>query len=156
MFKINSTAFLIYKNKATTPKILIGLLLLSSISFSQQKTERKLRKVLEVQQKSWNNGDIEGFMTTYWNNDSLMFIGKTGVTYGWQHTLNNYKKGYPDKAAMGTLNFDLLSIKKVSRKYYSIVGKWHLKRVAGDLQGHFTLLLKKIRNHWFIIQDHSS
>ncbi len=156
MGKINSTIFSIKIFNARPIKILIGLLLLTSISFSQQKTERKLRKVLEVQQKSWNNGDIEGFMTTYWNNDSLMFIGKTGVTYGWQHTLNNYKKGYPDKAAMGTLDFNLISIKKVSRKYYSIVGKWHLKREAGDLQGHFTLLLKKIQHNWFIIQDHSS
>ena len=156
MGKINSTIFSIKIFNARPIKILIGLLLLTSISFSQQKTERKLRKVLEVQQKSWNNGDIEGFMTTYWNNDSLMFIGKTGVTYGWQHTLNNYKKGYPDKAAMGTLDFNLISIKKVSRKYYSIIGKWHLTREAGDLQGHFTLLLKKIHRHWFIIQDHSS
>ena len=156
MSKINSTTFSIKLFNATPIKILIGLLLLTSNSFSQQKTERKLRKVLEVQQKSWNNGDIEGFMTTYWNNDSLMFIGKTGVTYGWQNTLNNYKKGYPDKAAMGTLNFNLISIKKVSRKYYSIIGKWHLTREAGDLQGHFTLLLKKIHRHWFIIQDHSS
>jgi hypothetical protein len=156
MGKINSTIFSIKNFNATPLVILIGLLLLTSNSISQQKTERKLRKVLEVQQKSWNNGDIEGFMTTYWKNDSLMFIGKTGVTYGWQHTLNNYKKGYPNKAAMGTLNFNLISIKKVSRKYYSIIGKWHLTREAGDLQGHFTLLLKKIQSHWFIIQDHSS
>jgi hypothetical protein len=37
-----------------------------------------------------------------------MFIGKSGITYGWQKTLDNYKKGYPDKEAMGKLHFTLL------------------------------------------------
>jgi hypothetical protein len=85
-----------------------------------------------------------------------MFIGKSGVTYGWQNTLNNYKKGYPDTAAMGKLNFNLINIKKLSRKYYHVIGKWYLTRTAGNLQGHFTLLLMKVKDKWFIIADHSS
>ncbi len=111
---------------------------------------------LSVQTKSWNNGDIEGFMKTYWNNDSLMFIGKSGVTYGWKNTLTNYKKGYPEKSAMGQLDFTIINVKKLSRQYYSVTGKWHLTRTMGDLQGHFTLLFKKIHRQWLIIQDHSS
>ena len=35
-------------------------------------------------------------MKGYWNNDSLMFIGRNGVTYGYQNTLMNYKKNYPN------------------------------------------------------------
>lgn len=95
-------------------------------------------------------------MSTYWESDSLMFIGKSGVNHGWQNTLNNYKRGYPDKTAMGTLSFDIITIKKLSRKYYYVVGKWMLKRSIGDLQGHYDLLFKKIRGQWLIISDHSS
>ena len=29
------------------------------------------------QQQSWNEGNIEKFMSSYWKSDSLMFIGKT-------------------------------------------------------------------------------
>ena len=123
-------------------------------SFSQVK--KKIEKILHVQDTYWNQGDIEGFMKTYWQDDALMFIGKSGVTYGWNNTLNNYKRGYPDITAMGQLHFDLIQIKKLSRKYYFVVGKWYLSRTIGDLQGHFTLLIKKIRNHWVIIADHSS
>jgi len=135
--------------------IVILLLVLSS-SNAQSKTEKKIINLLHQQDESWNKGDIEGFMTTYWSNDSLMFIGKSGVTYGWKNTMNNYKKGYPNKDEMGKLNFNLIQIKKLSRKYYHVTGKWHLTRTVGDLQGHFTLLVKKIKGKWLIISDHSS
>ena len=85
-----------------------------------------------------------------------MFIGKSGVTYGCQNTLNNYKKGYPDTAAMGKLTFDLLEIKRLSVIYFFVVGKWHLTRRIGDIGGHFTLLFKKVKNKWVIIAEHSS
>ena len=136
--------------------LILSFLLFVNISFAQTKTTKKILSILKVQDDSWNRGDIDGFMQTYWQNDSLMFIGKSGVTYGWQYTLNNYKKGYPDTAAMGKLDFTLINIKKLSRKYYHVIGKWHLTRTVGNLQGHFTLLLMKVKGKWFIIADHSS
>jgi ketosteroid isomerase-like protein len=95
-------------------------------------------------------------MQPYWQSDSLMFIGKNGVTRGWQQTLNNYKKNYPDATAMGKLSFDIIKMQKLSRKYYYVVGKWMLQRTIGDLSGHYTLLFKKMNRRWVIISDHSS
>ena len=95
-------------------------------------------------------------MNGYWQSDSLMFIGKSGITYGWQKTLDNYKKNYPDTASMGKLNFDLLSVKPVAENYFFVVGKWHLTRSIGDVGGVFTLLFRKVKNQWVIIADHSS
>jgi len=105
---------------------------------------------------AWNKGDLETFMQPYWKNDSLMFIGKSGITYGWQHTLDNYKKGYPDKTAMGELSFTIIKTEKLSSRNFYVVGKWHLKRTIGDVSGHFTLLFKKIGGRWLIVSDHSS
>src|ERR1700752_1451879 len=62
--------------------------------------------VLSEQQAAWNRADIEGFMKGYWHSDSLMFISSNGVTRGWQQTLDNYRKAYPGKAAMGTLGMN--------------------------------------------------
>ena len=126
------------------------------ISFSAAGQDSEIRALLHKQTEAWNRGDIEGFMEGYWKNDSLMFIGKSGITYGWQKTLDNYKKGYPDKTAMGFLTFTLIEIKPLSKKYYSVVGKWHLKRSIGDIGGHYTLLLKKIKGQWVVVSDHSS
>lgn len=140
----------------------ILLLVLASICSAQTNTasvpgdEAAIRKLLDKQTQAWNRGDIETFMETYWKSDSLMFIGKSGVTYGWTNTLNNYKKGYPDTTAMGKLSFDILLIKRLSFQYFHVIGKWHLQRSIGDLSGHYTLLIKKINGKWVIISDHSS
>lgn len=115
-----------------------------------------INKILAEQSAAWNAGNIEKFMEGYWNSDSLMFIGKNGPTYGFKNTLENYKKNYPDTAAMGKLNFELITVKRLSVMYYSVVGKWHLKRSIGDVGGAFTLLFKKIKKQWVIVQDHSS
>lgn len=139
-------------------KLFLSLLFFSIglLSHAQSKDEKEIRQLLTVQTQSWNRGDIEGFMQTYWKSDSLMFIGKSGVKWGWQQTLNNYKKGYPDTTAMGKLSFDILQVKKLSDEYYYVVGKWMLKRTIGDLSGHYDLLLRKIKGKWFIVADHSS
>ena len=122
----------------------------------QSKDEIQIRKILNTQTQSWNRGDVKAFMKGYWENDSLMFIGKSGVTYGYKNTLENYKKNYPDTAAMGKLTFTLIQVKRLSPEYYHVTGKWHLKRTIGDIGGHYTLLFRKIKGQWVIISDHSS
>jgi ketosteroid isomerase-like protein len=132
------------------------LILISFIAFSQSKDQTAIKTVMNKQTESWNKGDIEGFMTTYWHSDSLMFIGKNGIKWGWQTTLENYKKNYPDTVAMGKLFFTLLVMKKLSPEYFYVVGKWYLKRTIGDLSGHYDLVFRKIKGQWVIIADHSS
>jgi len=138
-------------------KLFLVFFLLTTIQlFAQSKDELAIRRILGEQTAAWNHGDIESFMNGYWENDSLMFIGKSGVTYGWANTLNNYKKGYPDTTAMGKLSFNIITVKRLSKKYYQVVGKWNLNRSFGDLSGHYTLLFEKINGRWVIIADHSS
>jgi len=128
----------------------------ASTSFSQDRNARAILDLLDTQTAAWNKGDLQGFMKGYWENDSLRFIGKSGITYGWSNTLANYKRGYPDTATMGKLNFTILVVKKLSPRYYEVVGKWYLKRSIGDASGHYTLLLRKIKGSWVIVSDHSS
>ena len=135
--------------------ILISILW-NSTGFTQDRNARAILDLLETQTAAWNKGDLQGFMKGYWENDSLRFIGKSGITYGWNNTLANYKRGYPDTAAMGKLNFTILVVKKLSPRYYEVVGKWYLKRSIGDASGHYTLLLRKIKGSWVIVSDHSS
>jgi uncharacterized protein (TIGR02246 family) len=137
------------------PLLLLTLLLTVGAS-AQSGDEAAIRTLLHTQTEAWNKGDLEAFMQTYWNNDSLQFIGRNGVTWGWQKTLANYKRNYPDKAAMGTLAFDIIQIKMLSDDYYHVTGKWMLQRAADAPSGHYTLLLRKIAGAWKIVSDHSS
>lgn len=142
-----------------TTRMLLFLLLsfpAALIGSAQTKAEKKIRQVMAEQELAWNRGDINAFMGGYHQDDSLTFIGKSGVTYGWENTLSNYKKGYPDTASMGKLHFRLLRIQKLSPKYYHVIGHWHLSRTKGNLEGHFNLLFRNIKGKWLIVADHSS
>ncbi|HEY6974910.1 MAG TPA: DUF4440 domain-containing protein [Chitinophagaceae bacterium] len=135
--------------------ILFGFAGLSAVS-AQTKDEVAIREVMDKQVNAWNNGNIDVFMTTYWNNDSLLFVGSKGPIYGWQTTLESYKKSYPDTAAMGKLQFEILRIQFLSYNYSFVLGKWHLTRSIGDTGGYFTLLFRKLKKQWVIVADHTS
>ena len=131
------------------------LLLFLTATQAQSTLETTLKSTLQEQATAWNKGDIDAFMQAYWQSDELQFIGSKKVTYGWQNTLDNYKKGYPDKATMGQLTFEVIDIKKLGRKSASLTGKWMLQRDAdkGDVGGHFLLLWQKIKGKWVIVAD---
>jgi ketosteroid isomerase-like protein len=130
--------------------------LLTQNAFTQTKDAQAILQLLSKQEKAWNEGNINQFMDGYWENDSLVFVGKNGLTYGYNNTLSNYKKNYPDKTYMGQLKFTILSMQPLGKQFYSIIGKWELFRTVGNLSGHYTLLLKKINGQWKIVSDHSS
>jgi ketosteroid isomerase-like protein len=138
--------------------IVILLFTIATSAFSQNDSQMKttIEKIMHEQQLDWNKGDIDGFMSSYWNDDSLKFIGKKGITYGWNSTLANYKKSYPDKATMGELTFSIISVEEMSESTCYVIGKWDLKREKGDVGGYYTLLWKKINGKWVIVVDHTS
>src|SRR5437764_241552 len=65
-----------------------------------------IQSVLDSQVAAWNDANIDEFMKGYWKSDSILFIGSK-ITSGWDSTVIKYKKGYPDKAAMGKLRFEI-------------------------------------------------
>jgi ketosteroid isomerase-like protein len=123
---------------------------------ARQNNETAIRNMLAAQVTQWNKGNIAGYMKGYWENDSLLFIGKNGPAYGFSATLQRYRKSYPDAGHMGQLTSTIVSMNELSPQYYFVVGKWHLQRKAGDLEGSYTLLIKKIKGQWVIVADHSS
>ena len=140
-----------------TVSLLFTFLILITHNLAQINTdERAIREVLAQQQECWNDGDLECFMEGYWKSDQLVFIGNSGVTYGWQKTLDNYKKSYPDKAAMGKLTFDLIIVEPLSEDFWTVIGRWSLQRSNDNPNGHFSLIFRRLGDDWVIVSDHSS
>jgi len=138
--------------------VLPGIFLFLTLAAAAQKNrdEQEILRILDNQNQAWNRGDLEGFMKGYWENDSLMYIGKNGVTYGYAETLASYKRNYGDTARMGKLTFRIVHVIPLSRDYYQVVGQWNLVRSAGNVGGYYTLLFRKIHGEWVIVSDHSS
>lgn len=141
--------------------ISVGLLLLlvgtvSPVLAQQSKDIETVRSILLRQSDDWNRGDIDAFMVGYWPSEKLQFIGGKGVTYGWQNTLERYKRVYPDKSTMGQLKFDILEVQQLSKKVIMLTGKYTLTREHDLPTGHFLLVWRKIKGEWLIVADHSS
>lgn len=140
-------------------KPLLFLLVISTLNSysqtSQSEAVEAITEVMRLQEKAWSANDLEGFMQGYWKSDSLKFYGSSGLTKGWQQTLDNYKKGYPTKEHSGTLTFKLNDISKIDEGSYWVMGDYFLKRSVGDTNGVFLIIFKKINGEWKIVADMS-
>ena len=116
--------------------------------------------VLTAQQDAWNRGDVDAFLVGYWHSPELTFSGSSGVARGWDGVLARYKRNYPDKAAMGYLDFSELEFRFLGPDAALVLGKWHLKRqedyVAAETGGVFSLVWGRFPEGWKIIHDHTS
>jgi len=112
--------------------------------------------VLSAQAAAWNAGDLDSFMEHYWRSDDLTFSSAGQTTRGWSATLDRYRTKYPNRDAMGTLKFDALEIRPLGDGVALVLGRWHVDRAGGPLEGNFSLVLRRIDDRWLIIHDHTS
>jgi len=115
-----------------------------------------IRAVLSAQQAAWNRGDVDTFLVGYWRSPELTFSGSGGLARGWDAVLARYKKNYPDRAAMGQLDFSELELRFLGPDAALVLGRWHLKREKDELGGVFTLVWQRFPDGWKIIHDHTS
>jgi hypothetical protein len=136
--------------------ILILLISCKTTSISNNsdiENKKEIRLVMQMQENAWNQGDIEKFMTGYWKNEKLKFVGSRGISYGWETTLSNYKKSYPNVEIMGKLHFEIDLIERLSDDTYYLIGRYSLQRKNDEPSGYFNLIWRKINGKWKIITD---
>ena len=115
----------------------------------------EIRAVLDQQKAAWNRADIEGFMATYWNSNSVTFQSGKSRVAGWANVLARYKRTYAPES-MGTLDFTDLSITLLAPGAAYVLGRFKLDRNGTLAEGVFTLIFKRFGDGWRIIHDHTS
>ncbi len=114
-----------------------------------------LHSILDQQSQAWNRGDIDAFMTAYWDSPELSFSSGGQTTRGWEATRDRYKTRYPNREIMGKLTFSHLETRKLGDSAAMTLGRWHLER-AESVGGNFSLVWQKFGDQWLIVHDHSS
>jgi ketosteroid isomerase-like protein len=122
----------------------------------QNRVVTAVRAVLDAQSKAWNRGDIQGYMAGYWRSEATVFVSGDEVTRGWQTVLERYQKNYDSRDKMGTLTFSDLQITSLGRDTAIALGRWHLQRAKDEPHGRFTLILRRKKQGWKIVHDHTS
>ena len=128
------------------------------LAFALASPEAEIRAVLDRQQADWNRGDVVAFMTGYDDAPATTFQGKT-LTHGYQQVLDSYRKRYPTREIMGTLQFSEVEVRMLSPEAALVTGKFALDRTAeagGPASGRYTLIFVRKPSGWKIIHDHTS
>jgi ketosteroid isomerase-like protein len=143
--------------------LLAGILALGAVDAARcqdppqpGKDSEAIKAVLSAQQDAWNRGDIPTFLKGYWNSPELTFSGPSGTIRGYEGVLDRYQKAYPDKLAMGELEFSGLEVRMMGRDAALVLGHWRLTRRVGGVGGVFTLVFQRFPVGWQIIHDHTS
>lgn len=120
--------------------------------------ERAVRAVLDTQVAAWNRGDLDGFLTTYWNSPDLVFQSGSTRTQGWQATRERYRRRYQGEGKeMGRLAFEDIEVQVLGPDAAFARGRYHLAMKDGsEPTGLFTLLLRRFGTEWRIVHDHTS
>lgn len=112
--------------------------------------------VLDTQVSSWNLGNVREFMKGYWHSDSLRFINKKGINYGYDSVEGRYLRHYNTPEKMGVLSFKNLEFTALDLHHsvYNVTGNWKIsgKDSSG---GFFSLIFRKEKGNWKIITDHT-
>jgi hypothetical protein len=145
------------------PVVLLGFLAsvvhapkVSAASEERESDRAAITKILEAQQSNWNQGNVDAFLEGYWHSPDLTFSGSGGIARGWDGVLARYKKNYPDRVAMGQLDFSGLEFHFLGKDAALVLGYWHLARAQGDIGGVFSLVWQRFPEGWHIIHDHTS
>jgi uncharacterized protein (TIGR02246 family) len=142
--------------------VAVGIFLLPLNSLFAKPAEERtadwnaIQAVLSAQQTAWNRGDVDTFLVGYWHSPELTFSGSNGVARGWDGVMARYKKNYPDRAAMGQLDFSALEYRFLGPDAALVLGHWHLKREKDELGGVFSLVWQRFPDGWKIVHDHTS
>lgn len=128
----------------------------NGIAQTEEKDKKDILAVLKDQRIAWSKNNLDGYMEGFWKNDSLKFYGPNGITRGWDNLFEKYRKNYPDKDHTGILSYKINDISKISDDNYYVLGEYHIKRNAGNIDGFFMLLFRKIENDWKIVVDTSN
>jgi ketosteroid isomerase-like protein len=128
----------------------------SAATDEPQSDRAAITKILDAQQRSWNQGDVDAFLEGYWHSPELTFSGSGGIARGWDGVLARYKKNYPDRATMGQLDFSGLEFRFLGKDAALVLGRWHLARAQGDVGGVFSLVWQRFPEGWRIVHDHTS
>lgn len=115
-------------------------------------------KVLLAQQDAWNHGNIDGFAQSFKDAPDTLVVTRQ-ISHGFAGLIEEYRRDYPTKAAMGTLTYSELEARTLNDQFAIVVGKYHLergKKEGGNAEGLFSMVLEKTDKGWKIVLDHTT
>lgn len=126
---------------------------------TQPSAEQEIVALLAKMVDRWNAHDIEGYMETLWNSPDLLCVVDGEEVMGWNNLLTSYLRGYPDRAAMGSVSTERTLIQPIKEDVAFAMDWWRATfgPNSHSVYATSTYLLRKIPNEgWKIAAVHTS
>ncbi len=120
-------------------------------------TTAEALRVFGDQQMSWNEGDVDSFVSKgYWNDERLTLFSNGEIVKGYDAVLARFRERFAE-SELGTLTFTGFETVSLSDDVIVVRGRWRLDYATEETRsGLFTLVLEKMGGAWRIIHDHNS
>ncbi len=113
--------------------------------------------MLESSARSWNAGDLEGFVDDYADDSMTTFMASGHVQHGFDWIRSNYARQFGPEAVRDSLRFEEFAARALGPNHILATARYILYR--GDSttsSGPFTLVLEQRVGEWRIIHDHTN
>ncbi len=125
---------------------------------SSSKFAKEIAALVATQEKAWNKGNLDEFLTSYARSKQVTYVSNGNITRGYDAIRERYVKRYGNnRASMGNLTLTELETTDLSDKHVLCIGKFtvvHHSHVP--IYGRFSLIFVKGKDGWKIMYDHSS
>lgn len=121
----------------------------------------EVTEMLEASTRSWNAGDLDGFVDDYLDSPEMTYVGGSGVVRGRAALRERYRASYwAEGEERDSLRFEELEVRPLGERHALALGRYVLYRSPSDsttATGRFTLVLRRQDDGtWTIVHDHSS
>lgn len=121
-----------------------------------KKNEFAIRKVFEAGCAAWNDGDLDGYLASYWDSNKTIWVSSGTLRRGREAIVAAYKARFSTPQQMGKLSLAELEIDVLTTTDAIAFGRWMLVVEDKTAKGFFTVQLRKIEGTWLFVSDHSS
>ncbi len=116
-----------------------------------------IQTMLDSSAVAWNAGNLDGFMFTYAHDSATAFMTPGGPVYGYDAIRARYAPRFEPGGVRDSLTFTDLVVRPLDADYAIATARYVLSR--GDsvtATGPFTVVLRRQREGWRMIHDHTT
>jgi ketosteroid isomerase-like protein len=121
--------------------------------FTATREQLDVAKIVLDQEKAWNKGNMEMYLTYYKDApETEAMLG--GPVRGLANIRNAFHANFPNREAMGALEQSEVSVRELDDKFAIATGKYHLSRPrksGGDAEGTFAEVFERTPSGWQIV-----
>jgi len=126
--------------------------------YTATRLQLDVTKILLAQERSWNGGDLDGYLSHYKDAPDTQAILE-GPVRGLSSIRAAYHANYPTRESMGALEQSEVQVRALGENFALATGRFHLTRPhkkGGDAEGGFTEVLEKTPTGWQVIYSETS